>query len=126
MVAGVLLIFASISVNSNIMSFVDAPSLIITLVGSFCALLISFPFNTLKKVPALLKKLMFTPEDDLKGLIDRITELARKSRIEGILSIESEIQELSNPLLIHGLEMVVDGTDIDTIENILNVELDQM
>lgn len=126
MVAGILLIFASISVNSNIMSFVDAPSLIITLVGSFCALLISFPFNTLKKVPALLKKLMFTPEDDLKGLIDRITELARKSRTEGILSIESEIQELSNPLLIHGLEMVVDGTDIDTIENILNIELDQM
>lgn len=124
--AGIILIFAAISVDSTIMSFVDAPSLVITLLGSFCALLISFPFNTLKKVPNLLKKLMFTPEDDLKGLIDKMTELARKSRTEGILSIESDIQELDNPVLVHGLEMVVDGTDIDTIEEILNVELDQM
>lgn len=126
LVAGVSLIFIAISSNSSIMAFVDVPSLIITLFGSFCALLISFPYSTLKKVPALLKKLMITPEDDHATMIETITTLAKKSRTEGILSIEAEIAELNHPVLVYGLEMVVDGTDIDTIEAILEVELDQM
>ena len=44
LVIGASLIIWSISQGGSIGGFIDVPSLIITLVGSFCALLISFPF----------------------------------------------------------------------------------
>lgn len=125
LVVGVGLIISAMASNGELSRFFDGPSLIITLFGSFSALLISFPLNTLKKVPALLKMLMFTPDDDRQALIETITHLAKKSRTEGILAIENEIKELDNSVLVYGLEMVVDGTDIDTIDEILNVELEQ-
>lgn len=125
LVVGVGLIISAMATSGELTRFFDGPSLIITLFGSFSALLISFPLNTLKKVPALLKMLMFTPDDDRQALIETITYLAKKSRTEGILAIENEIKELDNSVLVYGLEMVVDGTDIDTIDEILNVELEQ-
>lgn len=126
LVVGVGLIISAMASNGELSRFFDGPSLIITLFGSFSALLISFPLNTLKKVPALLKMLMFTPDDDRQALIETITYLAKKSRTEGILAIENEIKELDNSVLVYGLEMVVDGTDIDTIDEILNVKLEQI
>ncbi|PRY77510.1 motility protein A [Alkalibacterium olivapovliticus] len=124
-VVGFGLIFASMAANGSLLRYFDVPALIITLFGSFSAIMISFPFKTLKKVPSLIKKLMFTPDDDRGALIETISFLAKKSRTEGILALENEIKELDSMVLIHGLEMVVDGTDIDTIEEILNVELEQ-
>lgn len=125
LVVGVGLIIWAMASNSALSQFFDGPSLVITLFGSFSALLISFPMNTLKKVPALLKKLLFTPDDDRQALIDTISQLAKKSRTEGVLALENEIKELDNNVLVYGLEMVVDGMEIDTIEEILNVELEQ-
>lgn len=125
LVVGLGLIFASMAADGSILRYFDGPSLVITFVGSLSAIMISFPFSTLKKVPALLKMLMFAPDEDRWGLIETLTHLAKKSRSEGILALENEIKDLDNPVLVHGLEMVVDGTDIDTIEEILNVELEQ-
>ena len=51
LVIGASLIIWSISQGGSIGGFIDVPSLIITLVGSFCALLISFPFSDIKKIP---------------------------------------------------------------------------
>lgn len=125
LVVGLGLIVYSMAANGSLIRYIDGPSLLMTLFGSFSAIMISFPFATLKKVPALMKKLMFTPDDDRGALIETITQLAKKSRTEGILALENEIKTLDNLVLIHGLEMVVDGTDIDTIDEILNVELEQ-
>ena len=125
LVVGTVLIIISISANSGLGQFFDGPSLIITLFGSFSAMLISFPMSALKKVPSLLKKLLFTPDDDRQELIDTITYLAKKSRSEGVLAIEDEIKELDNRVLVYGLQMVVDGTEIDAIEEILSVEMEQ-
>lgn len=125
LVVGTALIIISISANSALGQFFDGPSLIITLFGSFSALLISFPMSALKKVPSLLKMLLVTPDDDRQALIDTITYLAKKSRTEGVLAIEDEINALDNRVLVYGLQMVVDGAELDTLEEILSIEMEQ-
>lgn len=125
LVIGTLMILASIAASGPLAQFLDFPSLVITVLGSFCALLISFPFRTLKKVPKLMQKLLFTPDDDRAALITTIVEISKKARTQGILSIEADIKDQNNEVLVYGLEMVVDGTDEETIEEILNVELEQ-
>lgn len=125
LVVGIGLILVAMTDGGSIMRFWDLPSILITFFGSLAAILISFPLSTLKKVPALMRKLLVTPDDDRLALIETLTRLAKKSRTEGILSIEQDIAELENPVLIYGLQMVVDGMDIESIQEILNVELEQ-
>lgn len=125
MVFGFALIFWSISTSGPLSGFLDGPSLVITLIGSFCALLISFPMKALKKVPALLKQLFMTPENDRVTIIDSFFELSKKIRSNGVLSIEEEINEFNNDIMVHGLQMVVDGKDGESIRSILELELDQ-
>lgn len=125
MIAGIGLIIYAMSSSGPLAGFFDVPSLIITLLGSFCALMISFPIETMKKIPSLVMKLIIAPDNDRVALIDKIIEITKKSRVQGILSIEGDIKELQYPLLKYGLEMVVDGTDEDTIKELMTTQLEQ-
>ncbi|WP_027108803.1 motility protein A [Lacticigenium naphthae] len=126
LVVGIGLILWSMSSSGPLIGFFDGPSLIIVVAGSFSALLISFPFTVLKKVPSLLKKMFFAPNDDRRELIDLITGISKKMRREGALAIEDDIASLTNPLLIYGLQMVVDGVDGETIEELMELEYEQI
>src|SRR5699024_6873816 len=109
------LIIWSITSSGPLSSFVDIPSIVITVAGSFSALLISFPLKTLKNVPALLKKMLSAPQNERAELVDTITELAKKIRTNGVLSIEEDLAQLDNEMLVYGLQMVVDGADEESI-----------
>lgn len=123
-VSGMILIIWSINMDGNINNFVDMPSILITLFGSFCALLISFPLKSLKDIPGMLKHLIFTPKDNKQKLIFQFSELARKARREGLLALEDDIYEIEDNLLASGLQMVVDGVEPDVIKEIMEHKLD--
>ncbi len=125
-IAGIALIVWSITSSGEISSFLDGPSLIITLGGSFCALLISFPFKDIKKVPALLKQLFSLTEEDTAGFIETVVDLSRKSRSQGILAIEEEVEQLDNEMLAFGLSMVVDGVESEDLKEILEIKADNI
>ena len=52
-------------------------------------------------------------------LISKLVEISEKARREGLLAIEDIVDTMTHPLLIKGLELVVDGTDIEAVRNIL-------
>lgn len=124
--AGIIVIIWSIRIAGDNVSFIDAPSILITFVGSFCALLISFPFESILNIPNILKKLLFKPKDDKVSIIKKIGDLSHKSRQQGLLSLEDDVNEADNELLASGLQMVVDGTEADRIREILELELDSI
>lgn len=123
-VLGIVLIIWSITSTGDIINFVDGPSLIITLLGSFCALMISFPFKTLKNIPNTMRVLMISPQEDRDKMVTLFIDLAKKARMDGLLSLEDDIHEFDNELLVSGLQMVVDGVEPDIIKEILDLKLD--
>lgn len=123
-VLGIALIIWSITSTGELINFVDAPSLVITLLGSFCALMISFPLKELKNIPKTLKILLVTPEDNRGEIVTTFTDLAKKARTDGLLALEDDISEFDNELLSSGLQMVVDGIEPDIIRDILEIRLD--
>lgn len=125
-IIGVGLIVWSITSSGNLTSFVDVPSLIITLGGSFSALLISYPLKTLKKIPSVVKNLMMDPNKDYGKLIEGFSEYSRKARSQGILSIEGDLKEEDNELVVTGLQMVIDGMDPENIQEILDIKIDNI
>lgn len=126
MIGGIALIVWSIMSGGPIAAFIDAPSLAITLGGSFCALLISFPIDDLKKVPQLLKQMLLQPESNGQELIETVIDISRKTRSKGILAIENDIKELDNEVLVYGLEMVVDGADPEDIREIMEIKAENI
>lgn len=124
LVAGMILIVYSIMISGDLSSFVDMPSVLITLGGSFCALLISFPAKDLMKVPKILMLLVNKPESDRKKLILLFSEMARKARKNGLLSLEDDIASMEDEFLVTGLQMVVDGIDPDVIREIMTLKME--
>lgn len=123
--AGFILVFWSMSTSGPLSGYIDIPSIIITVGGSLCAVLMSFPVEDIKKVPKVVKELMGNPQENRAELVLIFSELSKKVRLKGVLSIEEDIDELDNDLLISGLQMVVDGRDGDSITELLELELDQ-
>lgn len=123
MIAGMVLIIWSITSSGDIISFIDIPSLVITIVGSLCGLLVMFSTEELKKVPGLFKVLISSPSADKINLINKFVELSKQARTNGILSLEDEIENLDNDIMSEGLQMVIDGTEPDQIQDMLDLKL---
>lgn len=125
LIVGTVLIFWSISMGGgSINNFTDMPSLVITLFGSFCALMICFPFKILKNIPNTLKLLFASAHDNRTELIGIFSDLSKKARKDGLLALEDDINEMKDPFLISGLQMVVDGVEPDAIRELLELKLD--
>ncbi|MGN0342616.1 MAG: motility protein A [Roseburia sp.] len=104
-------------------SFVDVPSIIITIGGSLTGLLAS---NKLKDFIAGFKsmKLVFKENTTDPGeVISNIINLANVSRKEGLLALEEAAGSIDDPFLKKGIMLVVDGTDPDLVRGILETDL---
>lgn len=112
--------------GGNLKTFWDVPSIFITLFGSFFALIISFPFDTLKKLPQILKNAFIDKYIPADELITTFVELSKKARRNGLLSLEDEISKIEDSFLKQGIQMVVDGLEPETIKEILELEISEM
>lgn len=107
-------------------SFFDVASILITIGGSFCAMLITYPLSYFRKLMTVLVQTFKESEKSSLDIIGQFTELSRKARREGLLSLEDEINQINDGFLKKGLQMVVDGIEPDTIKDILELEISEM
>lgn len=126
LLAGIGMLVWSMMSGSSLSIFVDIASVLITVGGSFCALLITYSVKEIKKIGTLLKE-AFT-EKSYSGIvvIKTFANLSRKARREGLLSLEDEIAQIDDSFLKKGLQMVIDGIEPETIKEILELEIDEM
>lgn len=123
-VLGIVLIFASIAANGgSIGSFVDLASVLIVVGGTVASAFVHFDIDQMKRLGALLRVAMTPPASTPAQIIRQMVRLAEKARREGLLSLEDETADLADPFLEKGLNLVVDGTDPETVRQILDIEL---
>lgn len=122
-VAGLILILVSIAMSGNILIFWSLSSLIITVVGSFCALLASFPTKVLLNIPNIVRQAFVEPVESRQILVSLFSSLSRKARSEGLLALEDELTEISDEFVVKGIQMVIDGIEPESIKDILEFEI---
>ena len=120
-----LMIWA-MSGSGNLGIFVDVPSLAIVVGGTIGTGFIHFPLKDMLGAMKIAKNAFFAKERDPKDLISLIVEYANKARKEGILALESAIQETDDEFLAEGLQLAVDGQEPAAIEAILINEIEQL
>ena len=121
---GTSLVIGSIMIGGGGLGpFLNVPSLMITVGGSFSALLINFPLKTVLGVFGVVKKCFTTQLPSTAVTIEKFSELATVARRDGLLALEVELDEIKDPFLNRGLEMVIGGSSREEITTILETEL---
>jgi chemotaxis protein MotA len=103
--------------------FTNISAFIIIIGGVLGATMLSSKKRDFFRIPQLFANLIKDVKIDHVSSIDRLTALAEKARREGMISLEADIAELDNPMMIKGLRLVVDGTDPELVEAIMQTLL---
>ncbi|GAA4424755.1 MULTISPECIES: motility protein A [Bremerella] len=121
---GLILVAILIAPGSSLMAFIDVPSLLVVCGGALAACLIAFPLKSMLAMPMTIKVVFLNKAVDYGALIKQIVSLAETARRDGLLALENRIGEIDNPFIITGIQMAVDGTRPDAIEDIMRTEMD--
>jgi len=123
--AGLVAVLSAVVLGGNPTQFIDIPSVLITVVGSFSALLINYSWNDVTSSVSEIRKLFRENAPDPAATIEQFTALATRARREGLLVLEDETPKL-DPFLGKGLQMVIDGMDSSVVTSVLETEMSQM
>ena len=103
--------------------FLPGP-LILIFIGTFGAAAAGFMKSDLKVIMNAGKRAFTAKAPDGSELVDVIVKMADRARREGLLALEDMAKEITDPLLKEGIQMTVDGTDADEIEELLSMRVD--
>jgi chemotaxis protein MotA len=112
--------------GGNPMSFLNIPAILIVLGGTLGVTIASVGMDSMKLVPALYKKALNADLPDPNARRAQLVGFAEKARRDGLLALDNETSEIEDPFTRKGLQLVVDGTDPDMIEEVLGHEIDGM
>lgn len=114
----------SISLGPGFSIFYDLPSIILVFGGTFFVICMKFNMRHIPMTIKVALNAFFKKMDKPEDLIEQVSELAKKSKKEGVLSLEKVPVE--HTFLKRGITMLVDGYNVEVIKDILSKEKDTM
>jgi len=116
--AAILSVIVAILIEgASLRSFFHLPAFLLIAGGTLGATVASYSLSQISAAIRDLRNSLFENEPlDLQNIFFRFWEKARK---DGLLSLEEDAKKLQNPFLQKGVQLIVDGSDPRTIEEIL-------
>jgi chemotaxis protein MotA len=120
------LVIWSILMGSSLLLFIDLSSVMIVFGGTFGCSMINYPLPDILKVMKVVKNAFFVKPATSKELIARFVSLAGTARREGILALESALNDITDDFMKKGLQLSVDGLEPTSIKDILDTEIENI
>jgi len=92
--------------------------------GTAGAVLVSTPVSLLFSALRRARSLVWESRESASSILEELIRYGTKARRSGIISLDSEAQEIQNPFLKKGMMLLIDGVDAAEIRGAL--ELDQV
>jgi chemotaxis protein MotA len=96
---------------------------LIVLGGTFGAVLVSTPLRVLKGALKRMKNVFFEQPRSTEELTVEIIGYATKARKNGLVSLESDAETITDPFLKKALTLAVDGADLEEIRKIMELAI---
>ena len=112
--------------GGKVESILQSTAAIIVFGGTFGACLVQFPLDIVKAGIKGAAKAFLEPKVNHKQVIAEIIHYATKARKEGIISLEAEIQQASDPFLRRALTMAVDGVEPKILRETMELEIENI
>jgi len=124
--SGFGLIIIAILLGGGVGAFINIPSLMITVGGTIAATLIAFPLDKVMQTFKVVRNTIFfsLPSDE-----SVITDILRYSEVYlkgGAQELEHEIEKAEYPFLTKGLELLVAGTKVQKINQVLQADINNL
>ena len=117
------IIIAAIASGGSVLLFINVPSMLIVLLGSFAVVLMSFTMAQFLGSFKVGLKAFLHKSVNSQELIDQAVELAQIARKEGMVALEQH--EVENPFLKKGIMLCVDGHPPELVRKMLNKDINQ-
>jgi chemotaxis protein MotA len=106
--------------------FFKLDAFIIVMGGTVAATLAQFPLKDFLGVMNVTQKAFLHKAVSTDALIEKLIELSRRARVEGLLSLEKDINEMDDAFMKKALQLMVDGTEMDVLRILMHTELDYL
>lgn len=121
---GIICVVCSIMLSGDFSSFLNWPSVFITIGGTLGAMIVAFPVNRLKTLGAVMKKSFTKEAYNLEKDIQTIVSISNAIRKEGVLKLEETIDKYTkDEFLKKGIMLLVDGTDREFLKATMHREI---
>ncbi|RUO23671.1 chemotaxis protein MotA [Aliidiomarina iranensis] len=127
MLSGMAIVFAAIFFTAeDAWSFVNLPGLAVVLGGTFAATLLAYPLrevvNVFKILWIVLKNERLYAQDDQKELVSVARQLVQGD----LIKVEDQLEQVKNPFLRTGLELLINNTPHQDMSELLEWRIVKM
>jgi chemotaxis protein MotA len=109
--------------GGRITDVAQSTAALIVLGGTFGAVLLTTPLPMVWSAIRRLRTALFDEKHSPAEMVEEILVYAGKARKGGIISLEAEASEISDPFLRKALMLAVDGTELQAIRTIMELEM---
>ncbi|OIQ01670.1 MAG: motility protein A [Syntrophobacteraceae bacterium CG2_30_61_12] len=120
------LVMAAIVLGGSPLMFVDPASVLIVIGGTIGATMIRHSLKEVISMIGVVKHVFFVKVFSTEQTINQFMDLSDKARKEGLLALEGQLVEVTDPFIKTGLQLAIDGMDPNEIRNVLETEVDYL
>ena len=110
--------------GGNLGQILQPTAAMIVFGGTLGAVMIQFPLPIIILAFRQLGSVFVNPQHDPESTIDQLVQYAQKARREGIVSLDSDLEEINDPFLRKTLMLAIDGTEPQELRKMMELELD--
>jgi chemotaxis protein MotA len=110
--------------GGSIRSILQFTAAVIVFGGTLGAVLLSFSIHDVRRAARSLRLVFLDRDAPMEDTIAILARFAVKARRDGIMSLEDEVEALTDPFLKRGLGLAVDGTSPTVLRAMLESEAD--
>ena len=111
--------------RGKVSDVIQVTAAIIVLGGTLGAVMVTCPLSALLGALKDLKNVFFEEVIKPEAAIDELIGYATKARKSSIISLEEDLDKISDPFLRKALTLAVDGTDLQELRKMMELELFQ-
>jgi len=119
----VALIGGSILKGAGLSGLWSPAAFLIVIVGTCGSILLQTSMPTFVRALRMVVWVFKPPAQDRTAMIAQIVDWSTTARKQGLLGLEAQVAQQSDPFLGKGLQMVVDGVEPESIRQMLEIEL---
>jgi chemotaxis protein MotA len=119
----VALVGGSVLKGAGLAGLWSPAAFVIVIVGTIAAILVQTSMPTFVRALKMAGWVFRPPAHDHGAVIAQIVEWSTTARKQGLLGLEAQVAQQSDPFLAKGLQMVVDGVEPESIRQMLEIDL---
>ena len=124
--AMIAIIGGAILKGSSAGALVGSAAFVIVVLGTLAASLVQTPLPTFLRAWKIIVWVFMPPATNPNAVIEKIVEWSNIARKQGLLGLESAVEQEKDEFLKKGLQSLVDGGEPDAIRSGMEIELDAM